>query len=317
MNNRFLIDPVSPGAPTYIGRFAPSPSGPLHAGSLIAALASWLDARANQGQWLLRIEDIDIPRCRPEHADRIIRSLDHLGLHWDGPVSYQSRRQARYQTAFERLRHTDRVFPCACSRKQLRRAQPGLQEVVYPGTCRRGLAAGQIGRTWRFSIPATTVCFKDRLHGPQSQIPTQQCGDFVVRRADGLFAYQLVVVVDDAEQNINQVVRGADLLESTGRQILLQRALGYPQPRYLHIPVLLDERNHKLSKQNGALEIPWQTHPADCLNAALAALGQPRQTGPSARVLDCAIEAWDCGKIPHRLEIPSAGGMPDLPHLAN
>lgn len=280
-----------------VGRFAPSPSGPLHAGSLVAALASWLDIRSQGGLWHLRIEDIDAPRCRPEHADRILLTLEALGLTWDGPVIYQSQRLDRYREVFDSLRDQGALFPCACSRKQLRRMQPTGEEPCYPGTCRDGLPAGKAARTWRFRVSDAAIAFDDELLGPQTQCPARQCGDFVVLRADGLFAYQLVVVIDDADQQINQVLRGSDLLSSTGRQILLQQALQLPRPDYKHIPVLKDSRGYKLSKQNGACEIDWQREPAACLNRALQALGQPGQSGTPAEILSAATLAWDAEKI--------------------
>ncbi len=271
----------------------------MHAGSLIAALASWLDARSQGGRWLLRIEDIDTPRCSQEHAERIIDCLQGLGLHWDGPVLYQSQRLQRYQLIFDRLRHAGALFPCACSRRQLKREQGGGHgEVRYPGTCRDGLPEGAEARTWRFRISDQPEFFTDRLAGDRLQNPARQCGDFVVLRADGLFAYQLVVVVDDADQGVTDIVRGADLLSSTGRQLQLYRALGEPPPRYLHIPLLLDKGGYKLSKQTGAQEIPWQQSPVDCLNQALSFLGQPTQAGPPEQLLRAATRAWDPSRIP-------------------
>ena len=263
-------------------------------------MASWLDARAAGGRWLLRIEDIDTPRCDPAHAQRIIQTLAALGLSWDGDVTFQSQRLDRYREVFQRLQAERQVFPCACSRKQLRREQPGPGEVVYPGTCRNGLPPGQPGRTWRFRIEDREESFIDRLRGPCAQNPARQCGDFVVLRADGLFAYQLVVVIDDADDGITDIVRGVDLLSSTGRQVQLQRRLGLEPPRYLHIPVLNDKRGYKLSKQNGAPEIPWQQQPAACLNQALAALGQAQHQGTPQQILEAATRQWNPDKIPDR-----------------
>jgi glutamyl-Q tRNA(Asp) synthetase len=224
----------------YRGRFAPSPTGPLHFGSLVAALGSYLDAKAHGGEWLVRIEDIDTPRTVPGAADDILRTLERFGLEWDGPVLYQSSRLEAYQAALERLS----VFPCGCSRKDV-----GDR---YPGTCRNGIQGRVDMPSWRFRVPDQIVSFEDRRMGPQHQNVHDYVGDFVLKRADGLFAYQLAVVVDDAYQGITDVVRGEDLLDSTARQILLQRALGLPQPRYMHLPVVLNEAGQKLSKQTGA-----------------------------------------------------------------
>jgi glutamyl-Q tRNA(Asp) synthetase len=229
---------------TYRGRFAPSPTGPLHLGSLVAALGSYLDAKAHGGEWLVRMEDIDTPRTVPGAADDILRTLERFGLEWDGPVLYQSTRIGTYEAAFEDLRKRDLIFPCGCFRK----------DVVnrYPGTCRHGIRGRLDTPSWRFRVSGEIVHFEDRRLGPQSQNVQEYVGDFVLKRADGLFAYQLAVVVDDAYQGITDVVRGEDLLDSTARQILLQRALGFPQPRYLHLPLVLNETGQKLSKQNGA-----------------------------------------------------------------
>jgi glutamyl-Q tRNA(Asp) synthetase len=225
--------------PAFIGRFAPSPTGPLHFGSLVAALASYLDARAVGGKWLVRIEDVDEPRTVPGAADCILRCLEAYGMQWDETVVYQSHRKPLYQQALEAL--GDRVFPCGCSRVT----------GIYPGTCRNGLPLGKLARAWRLRVPGdVTIRFEDRIRGPQSDALAVTTGDFVLRRADGLFAYQLAVVVDDAEQRITDVVRGEDLLDSTGRQILLQELLGYGRPRYAHIPVVRDPATgDKLSKQ--------------------------------------------------------------------
>jgi len=229
---------------TYRGRFAPSPSGPLHFGSLVAALGSYLDAKAHGGEWLVRIEDIDTPRNVPGAADDILRTLERFGLEWDGPVLYQSFRIDAYEAALEELRRCNLVFPCGCSRKDV-----GDR---YPGTCRLGLT-GRLGTpSWRFRVHGETVHFIDRRLGPQSQNVEDYVGDFVLKRADGLFAYQLAVVVDDAFQGITDVVRGEDLLDSTARQILLQSALSLPQPQYLHLPIVLNDTGQKLSKQTGA-----------------------------------------------------------------
>src|SRR5439155_8369804 len=255
----------------YTGRFAPSPTGPLHMGSLIAALASWLDARAAGGQWLVRIEDLDRPRAVPGAADEILRALERLGLHWDGEVVYQSRRDALYSAALDKLRaHT---YWCSCTRREIADSSLALATDgahIYPGTCRARKAPG--GRALRIRTDKEEIRFRDRLQGAQSQVLERDIGDFVLYRADGLFAYQLAVVVDDAAQGITDVVRGADLLDSTPRQIHLQQLLALPTPRYLHVPVALDTAGGKLSKQTAAA--PIETDPC-ALRRALAFLGQP------------------------------------------
>lgn len=266
----------------YIGRFAPSPSGPLHAGSLVAALASWLDARAHDGRWLLRIEDVDKPRA-VDGADRVImQQLQALGLHWQGEVLWQSRRDAIYQEALETLQADGLVYGCGCTRREIAdSARPGLAgidgERPYPGTCRHGLAPGRQARAWRLRVPDGVESFLDRWLGPQSQDVARAVGDFVLRRADGLWAYQLAVVVDDAAQGITDIVRGADLLGSTARQRVLARCLGLPLPRVMHVPLVTDPQTGlKLSKQNHA--------PALDLSAPLAALQQAWQALGFARL---------------------------------
>lgn len=249
----------------YVGRFAPSPSGPLHDGSLVAAMASYLDARACHGRWLLRIEDIDTPRVVPG-ADRVImQQLQALGMRWDGEPLWQSQRIKAYQQAFERLRTQGVVFGCACTRAQVGKGP-------YPGNCRHGLPDGAKVRAWRFQVPAGVVSFNDRWLGPQQQDVARDVGDFIIRRADGLWAYQFVVVVDDAFQGITDIVRGADLLDSTARQIVLARALGVTYPRVMHVPLVLDDNGLKLSKQNHAR--PFDTgQPLATLNRAWQRLG--------------------------------------------
>jgi glutamyl-Q tRNA(Asp) synthetase len=250
----------------YRGRFAPSPTGPLHFGSLVAAMASYADARAARGEWLVRIEDVDTPRARAGAADAILNALERLGFEWDGPVWRQSQREAAYEAALGELASAGLAYRCACTRRE-RASDPigRIGERIYPGVCRNGLDAQhrmQPRMAVRVRVPAAPVAFIDRLYGPQRQALGEDVGDFVVRRSDGLFAYQLAVVVDDAAQGVTDVVRGADLLASTPRQIFLQHALGLPTPRYLHVPVAVDARGAKLSKQTGAR----------ALAAALAAL---------------------------------------------
>ena len=263
----------------YVGRFAPSPTGPLHFGSLVAALASWLDARAAEGRWLVRIEDLDPPRAVPGAADEILRTLDRLGLGWDGPVLYQSRRSASYEAALESLD----TYWCGCTRREIAdssigRATDGAQ--IYPGTCRTGLAPGKTPRALRLRTGGEEIAFTDRVQGPQRQILEREIGDFVLLRADGQFAYQLAVVVDDAEQGVTDVVRGADLLDSTPRQIFLQRLLGYPMPRYLHVPAAVNQAGEKLSKQTGARLAPAHRTRRARLYRSRAG---PPATGPRTR----------------------------------
>jgi len=240
------------------GRFAPSPTGPLHLGSLVAAAGSWLFARRAGGRWLVRMEDLDTPRVVPGSADEILRALERYGLTWDGDVVYQSRRIALYDDALAALRATNLVYDCACSRADLQRAAsaPVGREPVYPGTCRFGLPPGRAARAVRFRVPKTSIAFDDMVLGNIEEDVFEITGDFVIRRADGVYAYQLAVVVDDAEQGITQVVRGADLLTSTARQIALQRALGLPTPSYAHLPLVVKADGSKLGKRDGALPLP-------------------------------------------------------------
>jgi glutamyl-Q tRNA(Asp) synthetase len=252
--------------PPYVGRFAPSPTGPLHAGSLVAALASWLDARAQGGRWLVRIEDVDTPRCVPGADREILRQLESLGLVPDDAPVWQSMRVAHYEAALARLIAAGDAYPCGCTRSDIGRAQSAAgrphrrhQELVYPGTCRTGLH-GRPARAWRLRVGSdaapVTIGWHDRRLGAQAQQVTFDVGDFVLRRADGLWAYQLAVVVDDADQNVTHVVRGEDLADNTARQIHLQRRLGVPQPSYLHTALVRDARGEKLSKQHGAPPLP-------------------------------------------------------------
>lgn len=247
---------------TYIGRFAPSPTGPLHFGSLVAAVASYLDARAAGGRWLVRIEDVDEPRTVPGAADSILRCLEAYGMRWDGPVVYQSQRKQLYRDALHSL--GTQVFPCGCSRI------PG----IYPGTCRGGLPTGRDARCWRLRVGDTVVEFDDQIQGRQCDVLAETTGDFVLLRADGFFAYQLAVVVDDHDQGVTDIVRGEDLLESTGRQILLQRLLGFRTPRYAHIPVVRDTSGDKLSKQTHAPAVDPRGND-ETLRAALRFLRVP------------------------------------------
>jgi glutamyl-Q tRNA(Asp) synthetase len=275
------------------GRFAPSPTGSLHLGSLAAAVASWLFARAAGGRWLVRMEDIDTPRVVPGSAEEILAALQRYGLGWDGEVLWQSQRTARYEEALQRLRASGLVYDCACSRADLQRAAsaPLGAEPVYPGTCRNGLPPGKAARAIRFRAPDEPIAFDDLLLGRVEENVARKTGDFVVRRADGLFAYQLAVVVDDAEQGVTQVVRGVDLLDSTARQIALQRALGYPTPEYAHIPLVTNPDSSKLGKRDGALPLPTldDERVRETLSAALQHLGIAVPSGPASEMLAAAL----------------------------
>jgi glutamyl-Q tRNA(Asp) synthetase len=268
----------------YVGRFAPSPTGPLHFGSLVAAVASWLDARAAGGKWLVRIEDVDTTRSVPGAADGILRTLEAFGLTWDGEVAWQSRRGEHYEAALERLRAQGYVYGCRCSRREIADSGiTGLEGAIYPGTCRR-LGLSGPGLAERMIAPSAPVGFVDRAIGAVTQDISRDIGDFVVKRRDALFAYQLAVVVDDALQGVTDVVRGADLLWSTPRQIALQRALGLPTPRYLHFPVVTNAAGEKLSKQTGAEALdPAQA--SELLRHALVFLGQPPVPGGDPGVI--------------------------------
>ena len=278
----------------YVGRFAPSPTGPLHFGSLVAALASWLDARAAAGRWLVRMEDLDAPRVVPGAADTILRQLEACGLSWDGDVLYQSSRTSAYERAIQKI--GKETYACGCTRRELEDSALAIDGArIYPGTCRAGLAPGKAARALRLRTSDEPIRFHDRVQGEQSQSVEAEVGDFVLKRADGLYAYQLAVVVDDAEQGVTDVVRGADLLDSTARQIHLQRLLGAPTPRYLHVPVAVNAAGEKLSKQTGASEAT----PED-LHSALAFLGMPPPDAASGELLDWAIGSWDPSRIPAR-----------------
>jgi glutamyl-Q tRNA(Asp) synthetase len=250
---------------SYIGRFAPSPTGALHMGSLVAAMASYVDARAHGGRWLLRIEDVDASRARSAAARSILEDLARYGFQWDGEVTYQSQRTALYEDALSRLKTLGLVYPCTCSRQRLQGLPQGATgERIYDGKCRPGAGKTpdlQQPHAWRLQVPDKTVSFSDRACGTVSQNLARECGDFVVKRRDGFFAYHLAVVVDDAAQGVTHVVRGADLLPSTPRQIFLNELLGYRHPTYLHVPLVLAQDGEKLSKQNGATALPYEPLP--------------------------------------------------------
>lgn len=294
--------------PAYRGRFAPSPTGLLHAGSLVAALASWLDARAHGGAWLVRIEDVDHPRCVAGADAAILAQLDACGLTPDEPVAWQSQREAAYATTLQRLIDTGWAYPCACTRQDIEaawnaRGVPRERHAArpYPGTCRpeHGGLRGRPARAWRLHVDRVIadrglpvpLVWDDRRLGRQAQDVASAIGDFVLKRADGLWAYQLAVVVDDAAQGITDVVRGEDLADNTPRQIVLQRALGVPTPRYLHTPLVLGENGEKLSKQNGARPLALDD-PLAALASAASVLGLPPPSGGLADSLQAWTDAW-------------------------
>ncbi|MEX0386440.1 tRNA glutamyl-Q(34) synthetase GluQRS [Spiribacter onubensis] len=291
----------------YVGRFAPSPTGPLHRGSVIAALASYLDARSAGGTWRLRIDDVDSGRARADAAADIRRALEALGLHWDGPVQYQDPHRDQYEHALERLREKRRAYPCACTRREIAAvASMGPAGMIYPGICREGLPAGRGARSWRFAMPAGTLSFRDRHAGSQSLEAATGIGDFIIRRGDGLHAYHLAMVVDDAALGVTDVVRGGDLLPATFPQLALQQSLDLPTPRYLHLPIAVDPGGRKLSKTNGAPPVDL-THPGATLIDALTFLGQSPAAeiagAPPREVLEWAVTAWRPAHIPRSSEV--------------
>lgn len=286
------------------GRFAPSPTGPLHFGSLIAALGSYLNVKAAGGTWRVRVEDIDPPREVVGAADDILRTLEFYGFEWDGDILYQSRRRDAYEAALDGLRRAKLLYACDCTRKEIADSSVrGIEGPVYPGTCRAGILNGRDARAWRVRTDATRIEFTDLVQGLQSTILQRDIGDFVVRRVDGLYAYQLVCVVDDAEQGITEVVRGADLLTSTARQMYLEKLLNLPMPVYVHLPVALNDQGEKLSKQTLAESLP-RTRPVQLLWQALAFLGQePPREWQAARVDEfwqLATDHWKLAKVPRR-----------------
>jgi glutamyl-Q tRNA(Asp) synthetase len=289
----------------YVGRFAPSPTGPLHAGSLVAALASWLDARAHGGRWLVRIEDLDAPRCVPGAEQAILAQLEAFGLQADAPPVRQSSRECRYEAALDLLIAEGWAYPCGCTRGQIEQvmaARGALRsrhgETVYPGTCRHGLQGKPARAARLLAAPAMTrpssvlvIDWPDRRLGEQRQNVSAEVGDFVLKRADGIWAYQLAVVVDDAAQGVTHVVRGADLADNTPRQIHLQRVLGLPMPKYLHTPLVLGADSEKLSKQNGAQAVAV-TDPLAALRQAGQVLGLAPEGSDRGAWLANATELW-------------------------
>ena len=299
----------------YVGRFAPSPTGPLHAGSLVAAVASFVDARAAGGRWLVRMEDLDRPRCKPAAGDTIQRQLEAYGLVWDGDVLVQSQRDDAYAAALDALAAKGAAYPCACTRSQLADAPRNPEgEIVYPGICRHGLPPGAVPRAWRVRVPDVSTHFADRIHGELQQNLADDVGDFIVKRADGLFAYQLAVVVDDAFQGVTHVVRGADLLWNTPRQIYLQSLLGLPTPGYAHVPLILNSAGQKLSKQTRAAALP-QAGRGSVMAHALAVLGHapPAELADAepAQQLAWAVAHWQIQTVPTRPAVANLTQAPD------
>jgi glutamyl-Q tRNA(Asp) synthetase len=297
--------------PAYRGRFAPSPTGPLHFGSLVAALASCLEARSRAGEWLVRMEDIDTPRNVPGAAETILRTLESYGFEWDGPVLWQHTRLDAYAAALTDLIERGRAYPCACSRSEIALAarHPAIDGgLCYPGTCRSGLPPGRAPRAWRLQVADTPIAFTDRVQGRITQHLVQDVGDFVLKRADGLFAYQLAVTVDDEFQGISDIVRGADLLASTPRQIWLQSCLGYRTPGYAHLPVATNAQGEKLSKQTLAPALKT----ADAARQLVLALHFLGQDAPATlaradlrEIWRWARGHWSGDRIPRHLESPA------------
>jgi len=286
----------------YRGRFAPTPSGPLHFGSLVAAVGSYLDARRHGGEWLVRIDDLDPPRVAPGAAEDILRTLEACGLAWDGAIVRQSRRSDAYHAALHRLRQRHLLYPCACSRRDIAEAAiAGAEGPVYPGTCREGLIARRAARALRLDTRGPEVAFEDAIQGRLARDIAKENGDFVLYRADRVFAYHLATAVDDAEQGITHVVRGSDLLSSTPRQVLLQRLLDLPTPAYAHLPVAVDARGAKLSKQTHAAPVD-AGDPLPALVGVLQFLGHPpppeASSGNRDELLRWALSEWRIERVP-------------------
>lgn len=294
----------------YVGRFAPSPTGPLHFGSLIAAVASYCDAKSHNGKWLVRMEDLDKPRELAGAADDILRTLEAFGFAWDGEVMYQSRRATAYEQALTQLKAQGVIYPCTCSRKEIADSavSRGIEGAIYPKTCRKTPALKpNIHAASRAIVLDENITFFDAIQGEITQNLARDIGDFVVKRADGLFAYQLAVVVDDAEQDVTHVVRGADLLDSTPRQIYLQHLLGFPTPRYAHVPVAINAAGEKLSKQTLAKAIAQEAAPM-LVFEALNFLGQQPPAEMKNATLDevwrWAIANWNLSNVPKNRTLP-------------
>jgi len=296
----------------YRGRFAPSPTGPLHFGSLVAAVASYLEAKSRAGEWLVRMEDLDTPRNVPGAADDVLRALTACGMRWDDAVIYQSARTDAYHAELHRLRALGLVYPCACSRREIAdSAISGIEGPVYPGTCRAGLAPGKTVRAWRIDVRGADIRFDDAIQGPMHQDLATDIGDFVLLRADHVYAYQLAVVVDDAEQGITDVVRGADLLDSTPRQIFLHKLLKFTPPRYCHVPVAANANGEKLSKQTHAAAVDY-ARPQAALVPALRFLGQqPPDDLVDANIgefWNWALRNWRIDRVPRARSAPAPAG---------
>jgi len=289
----------------YRGRFAPSPTGPLHFGSLVAAAGSYLEARSRSGAWLVRIDDLDPPRAVPGAADDILRTLEACGMEWDGAVVYQSRRTDAYREALQSLRKQGLVYACSCSRREIAdSAPPGMEGYVYPGTCRSKKLSDGPGRALRVRTGGASIEFDDEVQGRVTQDLERDSGDFVLRRADGVYAYQLAAAADDTEQRITHIVRGADLLVSTPRQIYLQRLLGLPTPRYAHLPVAVNAQGEKLSKQTHAAPVD-RANLLPALTLALEFLGHKPPALDTADLWKWAIEHWDLKRVPRSVSEPA------------
>ncbi|NNG13536.1 MAG: tRNA glutamyl-Q(34) synthetase GluQRS [Gammaproteobacteria bacterium] len=304
---------MSQASTHYRGRFAPSPTGPLHFGSLVAGVGSYLQARHQQGEWLVRMEDLDLPRCVEGADSQILNTLENYGMFWDGEILYQSQRDPAYDIALKQLKSLNACYPCACSRSEIAAiAQQGNEGPIYPGTCRNGLAKGQTANSIRARLDDAIVSVHDQLQGEVTQNLYRDFGDFVIKRGDGLFAYQLAVIVDDAEQGITEIVRGSDLLDSTPRQIWLQQKLGYHTPGYLHLPIATNSAGEKLSKQTYATAID-DKDPRPQLIKALNFLGQqpPKELCDSDlnSLWEWAIQHWSLENIPASRKIPVADDL--------
>ena len=300
---RNKIKRVSPDQ-IVVGRFAPSPTGPLHLGSLVAAVGSYCLAKQAGGHWLLRMEDLDTHRVVPGAADDILRTLDFLGLHWDGKIIWQSQRLDAYRQAISQLKEKKLVYECACSRKEILQSapHPGEEGPIYPGTCRKGISSARTPRSLRIKVAHEQICFTDGVFGSVEQKLASAVGDFVLFRADGMFAYQLAVVVDDAASQVNQVVRGADLLSSTARQIYLHTCLGTNIPNYIHLPLVVDAYGNKVSKRDGVVSQERVTDATSLIARTIRLLGQEvpenwqEMTAPE--LLQWGVENFDSRAIP-------------------
>lgn len=300
------MKPNHGGAVGHAGRYAPSPTGDLHKGSLLAALAAFLQARAHDAPWCMRIDDVDALRTVPGKAAQILHTLTAFGLYWDGPVLYQSQRSKAYADTLARLRAAGHVFDCGCTRREAQTGPQGCEGPVYPGTCRDGLPAGREPRSIRLRVAQNHIVVTDAIQGDYEQNLATAVGDFIVRRADGIVAYQLATVVDDIEQGVTEVVRGADLLSSAPRQLLLHRLLGHAAPAFVHVPMLVDAQGRKLGKSNGALALDRYKRGIELVEA-LMLLGQtpPVELAaePVERIIEWGIRHWHLDAVPARVMI--------------